>query len=198
MTITQNYKQQFFTLSQGITTPVLTWTHLAFCTRYDQPTTTDNLANNNSELDRIALNTSDISWTNNLVTITTTIASNKVVCPTSTIVSIDPSNTIYALTPATFGAFKLGDRVEVPTLAGYIEGKIVNRDTNLNTVTLSAPIAGVVGQDIHIKVSTVAILCNASLTPSPSTDLVFKWIPQSFYKDSTSSRSLTMQFEFKG
>lgn len=108
--------------------------------------------------------------------------------------SID--KTIITLTSITAPAFKLGDRIEIPTSQGYVERKIIAKNSNI--ITVNQPTDATISGIAHIKVSHVAVLCNSNNTPAPSTDLVFKWFKRVFYKDNTGTRLIKLQYDFLG
>lgn len=196
MTTTQ-FKEIQFKHFKGESTPLFNITHLAFTSKNSVQVDTDDLSTNTSEVDRIAILNSEMTYNLNtsIFTIDLVIPNNKVVCPTS-IITAQPSSTIITLTSSTFGAFKIGDLILLPTSSGDIETEIININSGLNQITVNNALSVTIGGLCKKKISYIAILCNSNNTPSP-TDLIYKWLRNPFYKDSASTKPIKIQFKIK-
>jgi hypothetical protein len=196
MIITKNYKDNQFEHWKGTSTPILAFNYLAFLSKYQQPSKYDNLDTNASEFDRVAISSSNISYADDIFTIEVTLSTSEVVCPTSIITA--QTGSVITLTSSTHSAFKLDDLIEIPTSLGYKECRIIAKNNTTYEITIDTPYTATIGGQARIKVSTIAILCNATGTPAPSTDLVYCFIKNSFYKDSTATKDLTLKLNFIG
>jgi len=196
MIITVNYKAKQFDHWKASSTPILAFTHLAFLSKFATPTKYDNLSTNASEFTRVAITGSNITYTDDILTISITLATTDVVCPTSIITA--QTGSVITLTSSTHSAFKVGDLIEIPTASGYKECVITAKDDVLFKITIDTPYVATISGTARLKVSTIAILCNATGTPAPTTDVVFAYIKNSFYKDSTATKPLTIKVNFIG
>jgi len=196
MIITRKFKNAFFEHLKGTSTPILEFTHLAFLSKFQQPTKFDDLDTNNSEFTRVAISSSNISYTDDILTISINLATSDVVCPTSIITA--QSGSLITLTSSTHSAFKLGDLIEIPTSSGYKECIITAKNNTTYQITIDTPHGATIGGTARLKVANIAILCNSTGTPAPSTDLIYSFIKNSFYKDSTATKQLTLKLNFIG
>lgn len=190
MKITEAFNQAIADNLLGTST-ILDINYVAFLSsRYDL-NSLDNLGTIPTEIDRIAISLSDMSYVNKRFIFDFSIDADKCVCPTATISAKDSTSTIITVDSAS--SFDVNNLIEVETDTGFIETGILAK--NVNDITIISPINAKITGKIRKKVSHLAFLCNATSFIN-SSDLIFTFINKVFYKDSTAVFPIKRSFEF--
>ena len=192
---TQAYNEALFTNNIGLSTVDINFNYLAFLSTTQVLNELSNLASVPTEIDRVLIDNTNLSYINSTFKFDKTIASSDVVCATSIIQAKDSTSTIITLDNATSVFFEVNNLIEVQTTAGYIESGIFAKTGD--NITIQSPINALVGGLVRKKVSHIAVLCNATSTPNP-VDLIHSFFARKFYKDSTADRHQILQYKARG
>lgn len=195
MAIFQMFRDKFFIHTIGTSSPILKATHIAFMSVGRDIKDSDSLNTLTTEIDRIAISSSDMSSLSKRFTWDFTINNSSCVCPTSIITAKDSTNTVITLTTATAVFFEVGNLIEVATSGDYIESKIIAKSGD--NITISSPINALVGGLVRKKVSHMIVLCNSTMTPDLVNDLCFLVFPDKFFKDGSASLAKTLAYDFQ-
>lgn len=190
---TQAYNEALFTNNIGLSTVNINFNYLAFLSTNQNLDTFSNLSSIPTEIDRISINDSNMSYVNSIFKFDFTISNGDVVCATTQVLSKDSTSTIITLDVGSY--FEVNNIIEIETPGGFIETSIVAKSGN--NITIQAPINATIGGTVRKKVSHIAVLCNSTLTPNPS-DLIFAFFTRKFFKDSTAPRHQILQYKARG